>query len=231
MNIFAGTRAKVVMTVMVTVAAGSVFGYWGVGQYEQRVLREDIMWLVRDASLRLRTALTQDSVAAATENEEALLRSFYDHAVAVDGHLEKLRNMDVANAGNLAIAAHDYLTATREILLRRASSQRYRLKLTDDLQSLRNHMRADNRTGAWVTQAVRAKERVEEVYRDFRSASTALGSLLESFPALQARIAPYVEPVALIDESIVNDARMRIAAVARDTTRELDRYANLDRYR
>lgn len=231
MNMFSGTRAKVLLAALVAVAAGSVFGYWGAEKYEQREQREDIMWLVRDASLRLRTALTHDSFAAISENDEALLRSFYDHAVVVDGHLDKLRNMDVSNAGNLAIAAHDYLTATREILLRRASSQRYRLKLSDDLQSLRNHMRADNRTGAWVTQAVRAKERVEEVYRDFRSASTALGSLLESFPALQAKIAPQVDAVTLIDDSTVTEARMRIAAVARDTTRELDRYANLDTYR
>jgi hypothetical protein len=230
MNMLAGVRARVLLAALVTVGAGSVLAYWSAERHEQQEAREDVMWLVRDTSLRLRTALSAEAVDTAVDNNE-LLRSLYEHAVVVDGHLDKLRTIDAPHASKLISAAHDYLTVSRDILLRRASSQRHRLKLADDLQNLRNHMRADNRTGAWITQAVRAKERVEEVYRDFRVASTALGALLESFPALQARIAPHVEAVVLIDDSLVGDARTRIAATARDTTRELDRYANLDTYR
>jgi hypothetical protein len=230
MNAISSIRAKVLLAALVAVVAGSAFGYWGVAGYEQRERRDDIVWLVQDTSLRLRTALASEPAAAIADDSE-VLRSFYEHAVAVDGHLQKLRNMDASNAGNLADAADDYLLTSREILLRRASSQRYRVRFSGDLQQLRNHMRADNRSGAWITAAVRAKERVEEDYRDFRITSNALVTLLDAFPAAQARIAPHVNAAHLIDDAVVAKARERIAVASQSTARELDRYANLNRYR
>lgn len=229
MGLIAGTRTKILLAALITVATGSAFGYWSVAEHEQRERRNDVLWLVQDTSLRLRAALAAEAPAAFSK--EDVLRSLYDHAVAVDGHLHKLRNMELSGIGNLADAAEDYLLTGREILLRRASSQRHRLKVSDDLHRLRNHMRADNRTGAWVTEAVRAKERVEEGYRDYRVASSALGILLQSFPAAQAKIAPHVEAALLIDDNVVNEAHQRITLATRETVRELDRYANLASYR
>lgn len=230
MNITSSIRGKVLLAALVTVVTGSAFGYWGIAGYEQRERHEDIVWLIQDTSLRLRAALAIEPAAVAADDSE-VLRSFYEHAVVVDGHLKKLRDMDASGAGNLARAADDHLLTSREILLRRASSQRYRVKFSGDLQHLRDHMRADNRTGAWITAAVRAKERVDEDYRDFRIASTALVTLLDSFPAAQMKIAPHVDAAHLIDNAAVAKARGRIVAASQATERELDRYANLNRYR
>jgi hypothetical protein len=233
MNIMSGIKAKALFVALVTLAAGSAFGYWsyaGYQQREQRELRDEVAALVQDTSARLRAALAIQPDAVNPENPEAL-RSFYEHAVAVDGHLSKLRNLDASSLGHFADAADDYLLTSREILLRRASSQRYRLKFAGNLQNLHRHMRADNRTGAWITEAIRAKERVEEDYRDYRIASTALGGLLQSLPAAQAKIAPHVGATLLIDDNIVNEAHQRVTMATRDTMRELDRYANLNSYR
>ena len=229
MNIISGTRTKVLLAALVTVATGSAFGYWSALEQEKQWRSHDVLWLVQDTSLRLRAALTTEPPAAFS-NEE-VLRALYDHAVAVDGHLGKLRNMELSGIGNLADAAEDYLLTGREILLRRASSQRYRVKVSDDLHRLRSHMRVDNRSGVWITEAVRAKERVEEGYRDYRVASTALGALLQSFSTAQAKIAPHVEAARLIDDTVVNEAHQRVTVAARETRRELDRYANLNTYR
>jgi hypothetical protein len=229
MNIISGTRTKILIAVLITVSASSALGYWTAADFEQREQRNDVLWLVQDTSLRLRAALATEPPLALSREEA--LRALYDHAAVVDGHLGKLRKMELSGLGNLADAADDYLLTSREILLRRASSQRSRLRVSDDLQRLRSHMRADNRTGGWITEAVRAKERVEEVYRDYRVASGALGVLLQSFPVAQAKIAPHVEAALLIEDNVVNEAHQRVTVATRETMRELDRYANLNSYR
>jgi len=233
MNILTGIRTKALLVTVVTLVASSAFGFWGYAGYqqrEQRELRDEVAALVQDTAARLRVALAGEPGATNPEDHEAL-RALYEHAVAVDGHLTKFRSLDASALGHFADAAEDYLITSREILLRRASSQRYRLKVAADLKNLRAHMRADDRTGAWITAAVRAKERVEEDYRDYRIASTALETLLQSFPSAQARIAPHVAPTQLIDDSLVNDAHQRLALAARETVQEIDRYANLNSYR
>ena len=223
------TRTKLLAGALIAVATGSAFGYWRAAEYEQRERRNDVLWLVQDTSLRLRAALAIEPPAAVSKEE--VLRALYDHAAVVDRHVGKLHSSETSGFGNLADAAEDYLVTSREILLRRASSQRHYLRVADDLQRLRQHMRADNRTGAWITEAVRAKERVEEGYRDYRIASTALVGLLQSFPVAQARIAPHVETALLIDDNVVNEAHQRVTLASRETLRELDRYANLNNYR
>lgn len=233
MHIISGIRAKALLGALVTLAAGSAFGYWGYIGYQQREdreLRDEVAALVQDTAVRLRAALAIQPGGVNPDNPEAL-RSLYDHALVVDAHLTKLRGLDASSLGHFTDAADDYLLTSREILLRRASSQRNRLKFAAGLRGLRNHMRADDRTGAWITAAVRAKERVDEDYRDLRIASTALVTLLDSFPAAQTKIAPHVDATHVIDDAVVATARERIVAASLATERELDRYANLTRYR
>jgi hypothetical protein len=229
-NLVSSVKTKVLVATLVTVLAGSAFGYWGVASYEQQERRDDILWLVQDASLRLRSALAS-APPASNQPGTDVLRFYYDHAVAVDGHLQKLRAMDTSGAENLADAVEHYLITSREILLRRASRERHHGRFNGDLRRLREHMRADDRSGAWITAAVRAKERVEEDYRDFRIATTALIRLLDEFPATQARISPHVAAVHLLDDATLAQARERVGSASQATARELDRYANLNRYR
>ncbi len=230
MNIISGHKAKAVAATLAAVLAGSAFGYWGYGEYRAYELRSEVTELVKDTSLRLRDALSIEPSSMSADNQRTLSK-LYDHAFAVDSHLQKLRDIDASPVEALADAADDYVLTGREILVRHASSQRTRLKLSGSLQALQNHMRADDRTGSWVTQAVRAKERVEEDYRDYRLASNALGKLLESFPASQTKIAPHVEAALLIDESLVNGARQRVLDTSRQTAREIEKIANLNAYR
>lgn len=230
MNIISGRRTNIVVAVLSGILAGSAFGYWGYGEYREHELRSAILEMMADTGQRMRDALSVDAGSAAASNPEALGR-LYDHAVAVDAHLRRLRGMDVSPVDKLGDAADDYVLTSREILLRHASSHRYRLKLSENLAALRDHMRSDDRTGQWVTEAVRAKERVEETFRDYRLATSALGTLLESYPESQAGIAPHVDAAQLIDDSLVTDARNRLRDTFRQVTRDIERIASLAAYR
>jgi hypothetical protein len=84
-------------------------------------------------------------------------------------------------------------------------------------------MRADNRTGAWVREAVKAKDRVEKDYRDYAGAAEALDKLLVSFPASVAKLASSSKAVPLVDEKLVAEARKRSSSAFKLATDEMER--------
>jgi hypothetical protein len=59
---------------------------------------------------------------------------------------------------------------------------------------------------------------VDKDLRDYRIAVESYSTLLESFPASQGRLAPYVAATLLIDPKLMNDARQQA----------LDAYAGAD---
>ncbi len=207
----------------------ALVGYWGYGEYKKRELPRTVSALVRDASLRLQDALKSDSDATAANPEIA--RRLDQHVDAVNGHLLQLRAMDTAAIEAFANAADDYLLTAREIVRRRASDYRYRMALADSTRALHNHMRSDNRTGAWVTQAVQMKERVEVDYRDYRLTTEALAQLLELFSASRAKLAPHVDHAVLAEERAVAAARNRALEALTQATAEVERISQLNAYR
>lgn len=227
---FSGTKSRVAVMALSAALAGSAFGYWSYGEYRQQELRNEVTELVKDTSVRMRDALSAGTLPTSA-NTPVTLRKFYDHAEAADRNFRKLHGMDVAPVEALAGAADDYVLTSREILLRHASSHRYRAKLSGSIQALRNHMRTDDRTGAWVSEAIRAKERVEEDYRDYKIATNALGNLLESFPASRAKMAPHVDAGLLTDEAVVEEARKQVLAASRQAADEIEKARQLASYR
>ena len=227
---FSGLKTKTIVTVLAAALATSALGYWSYGEYRQQELRVAVTGLVKDTSVRMGDALSAETRPTPADTV-VTLRKFYDHAEAVDGNFRKLHNMDVAPVEALAGAADDYILTSREILLRWASSHRYRVKLSGSIMALRNHMRADDRTGAWVSDAIRAKERVEEDYRDYKIAASALGNLLASYPDSRAKMAPYVDAELLTGEALVEAARKQTLAVSRQTADEIEKARQLETYR
>jgi hypothetical protein len=226
---FSGFRTKTAVMVIATAAATSAFGYWGYGELRAHQLREEITALVTDASLRMQAVLSTE-VPLAVESP-AVLRRFYEHAEAVEAHFRKLHDENVAPVASLADAADDYLLTSREILLRRASSERYRQKLAGSIKALREHMGADDHTAAWVSKAVRAKENVEDDYRDYNRAVNALGTLLTTFPAARDKMAPHLDAALLTDEKLVATARTHALAASARAADEIEKIRQLRTYR
>ena len=222
-----GIKAGVIIlsAVVVTAAIG-----WAYSEHRKRELHEAVVALVKDTSLRLGDALSIPASPPSADNPQTG-RKPDDHVATVEQHLLKLRGMDTASLGALAESADDYVLTGREILRRVATSRRYRVQLSGSLQALRDHMRADDRSGSWVQEAVRAKERVEEDYRNYRLSVEALGKLLESFPASRAKMAPHVDAALLTDENLIEEARGRALEGSKYAADEIEKARQLDAYR
>ena len=209
----------IAIAVATLVAAG--LGYWGYGALKKRDLNQTAVAALADASARMREAFNIEAAPVADRAQAA--QKLEAHVAAMDRHLKELQSQDTARNRALADAADHYLFSVREILRKQAESQRHRLLLADSLQALREHMRADNRTSAWVQQAVKAKERVNKDYRGYARAAEALGQFIETFPASQARIAPYVGAAALIPDELTEKARQGALASAKQAAAEVEK--------
>jgi len=227
---FSGIKSKTLATAMAALVAGSAFGYWGYAEYKQREFRTEVIELVGNTSHQLRDALGSTGHIP-SGNSSGYLSKLYDDALAVDANFRKLHSMDVSPAEKLGDAAEDYVLTSREILLRWASSHRYRQRLTASIQALQKHMHSDDRTGAWVSAAVRAKERVEEDYRDYRFTTDALAFLLESFPASRAKISSYVDSPLLSNNALIAETRKQVIDASKHTAEEVHRARQLVSYR
>ncbi len=218
------SRAKLIAVALCVLIAAAA-GWWGYGEHQKRELRKAIVALVADTGARLRGAL-----AATAESPEAA-RKLEEDAAAADRNLAALKGMNAAREQALADAADDYLLTGREILKRLANVQRYRGLLSESLQALLDHMRADDHTGAWVQDAVKARERANKDHRDLSLAAGALDQLLQSFPASQKKIAPFVEPAVLIEGGVVEAARARALDAAKQAAAEIEKTRRLDAFR
>jgi hypothetical protein len=99
------------------------------------------------------------------------------------------------------------------------------------MRTLDGHMRADDRTGEWVTAAVRLKERVEEDYRDYSRALHALDTLLASFPLARDKMLPQIDSASLTDAQFVASVRSEVIAAAALARGEIDLMRQLRVYR
>ena len=212
-----GSRTFLVAAAALIVAAA--LGYWAYGAQKKGELDKAAMALAQETSRHLQEALSTEAGRPSTETVQAI----GEFAAAANRNLEALKRLDAAGNQALVDALDDYLLTSREILGRQAASYRFRRQLLASTQALRDHMRADNRTGAWVREAVQGKERVEKDYRDYQSAAQALDKLLESFPASLARLASRSKGAPLIDDKLVADARKRSSAALQQATDEVEK--------
>jgi hypothetical protein len=208
-----------VVTAAVALAVAVGLGYWAYGTYRKSEAGKEGIALAQDTARRLQEALGAEPGRPSTESVQAM----GEHAAAASRNLDALRRGNAAGKPELMDALDDFVFTGREILVRQAASFRFRQQFLASSQALRDHMRADNRTGAWVREAVQRKERVEKDYRDCASAVEALDKLLESFPPSVARLASSSKAAPLVDERLVAEARKRSNAAFKQATDEMEK--------
>ncbi len=199
---------------------------WGYGAYKTQDLRSSVSASLSDAGGRLRETLSLESGQAPAERLQ-LAKKFEDHAEAVNRHIEQLKQMPAERDRTLADDADGYLVTVREIIRRRAAINRLYVLHTESLAALRDHMRADNRTSAWVQQAVRAKERAEKDFRDYRVMVDAYRTLVETLPPSQKKIAAHIKTAALAEETLLASARERELEGAKRAEAEMEKVRRL----
>jgi hypothetical protein len=204
---------------------GTAAGWWGYSAHQKRELGRAIVALVADTGMRVR------SVLSATADDPEAARKYEEHAAAVERNLARLKELDAAREQALADAADDYILTSREILKRVVESARYRRLLAESLQALNEHMNADTRTGAWVQEAVKARERVNRDHRGYSAAAAALDKLLQDFPGSQKKVAPRVEPAVLIEGALIESARARALEGSKQAQAEVEKTRQLGAFR
>ena len=213
------TGSKNLLIAAVALVAAAALGFWAYGTHRKSETGKAGMALAQETGRHLQEALSTEASRPSSETVQAI----GEYATAASRNLEALKRLDAAGTQALVDALDDYLLTSREILGRQAASYRFRRQLNASTQALRDHMRADNRTGAWVREAVERKERVEKDYRDYRGATEALDKLLESLPASVARLAARSGGAPLIEDKLVAEARKRSSATLKQATDEVEK--------
>lgn len=170
--------------------------------YEKYSRRNQVLSMVKDTSARLRTMLQAHAQAGGGVGEER-------HAAAAEAHVTELRKMNTSSFRPLADAADDYLLTGREILRRASNIENARVRVTTSLDALNAHINTPRGRADWIKEAVRLKDAVNAAVRDYRIAVESYDSLLQTFPASQSKIAPFVEQEVLIDQPMIDAARKR----------------------
>ena len=205
----------------------SALGYWGVSAYRKGQLQKTVTALVKDSSERLQGALAVETVAASEDTAQMVVK-LDDQAQEVDKHVIELRGMSASPNRALVDAAEEYMLTVRQILRNQAASHRYRIQVSASEQALRDHMRtANRRSGNWIKDAVRAKDRMEKEYFDYRISVDAFGRLLESYPATRKKLALQVGAGLLVEEAVAANARKRALAAAKRVADDVERARQL----
>jgi hypothetical protein len=203
------SSVRTIAVVIVAVAAISSLAYWGYDTFKKHETNRTALSLVTDTGVRLREALNIEA-GPPPADAAATLRKIIDHALEVDNHLQRLREMDTLLELTLFDAADSYVLTAREFLRKQVTLHRQRQLLADSMQALLDHrLRTSRRSATWIPEAVRAKERFEKNYREYRNADEAFGVQLDLFPGSQKKIAPHVDKTLLIEDSLIAAVRKR----------------------
>ena len=212
-------RTIVLVLVAAVVVAG--LGYWGYGAYKTRELRGAVGAVLNDAGARLREALSVEA-GPPPEDRAVVVKKLESDAAAVDEAIARVKRLPGQRDRALTDDAEGYLVHVREILRRQAAMNRsYQLHVAS-LRALQDHMRADNRSGAWVSGAVTGKDKADRDFRDYRLASTTYVVLLEGLPAAEKKVERAIGQEARAAPEQLARARGNVLAATKAATAEME---------
>src|SRR5216684_171874 len=220
-----GLTTRTAALLAAALAVASALGYWGVSTYRKSELQKAVTALVKDTSERLQAAL---AIETGTMPADQTVGKLDDHAQEVDKHVLELRDMSASPDRALVDAAEEYMLTVRQILRNQAASHRYRIQVSASDRALRDHMRAaKRRSGSWIQEALRAKDRLEKDYFDYRISVDAFGRLLESYPSTRKKLALQVGAGLLVEEAVAANARKRALATSKRGADDVERTRQL----
>jgi hypothetical protein len=221
-----GSATRTTALGLAALVIASALGYWGVSAYRKGQLQRAVTALVKDSSERLQGALAVETEAV--QDDARMVRGLDDQAQEVDKHVIELRGISASPNQALVDAAEEYMLTVRQILRNQAASHRYRIQVSASERALRDHMRtAGRRSGSWIQEALRAKDRMEKEYFDYRISVDAFGRLLESYPATRSKLALQVGAGLLVEEAVAANARKRALATSKRVADDVERARQL----
>ena len=214
-------RTKSIGLAVVAVAVAAGIAYWGYGAYKTREMRGSVATVLKSAGGSMREALALQA-GPLSADRTAPVKQLDGHIASVDKSIDQFKRLRLERDRALTDAADSYLVTVREILRAQARMHRAYQLHNESLGSLRDHMRVDDRRGAWVTGAVRAKDRAERDFRDYRLANSTYATLLGSLPTEQKKIES-VARGALAPADQISRAREQALALGKEAAAEMEK--------
>jgi hypothetical protein len=205
---------------LLVLAAAAAFG-WAYSEYRKRALHAAVVALVADTSVRLREVVSGGSTPTADQAE--VVRKLEGEAAEIDRHLEALRRLNPAPNRALVDAAELYVVTARELARRMASSHRHRVELQQSAAALRALVESvDPRSGSWIEETLRARERAERDYFSYRLAVEAAANLLGSLREATRELGRYADASLLLEERLRAKGEAQAREAARQAADELE---------
>src|SRR5688572_20111452 len=145
----AGYSARTIAILAAATVVAALAAYWGYGAYQQRQLRNSVGTALKASAERMREMVGVESGSVAGDRF-ALAKKLEGYAASVDGSITEVKRLPVERNRALTDDADSYLVTAREIFRRQARMHHSYQLYADSLRALNEHMRSDNRTGAWV---------------------------------------------------------------------------------
>lgn len=205
-----GGKSKAITAVLVLALSASM-GYFLLVEKQRRDQRQNVVRLLGDTTVHLRTALNG---AAAPEL-----------VTRIDSNLKLAR---APRQPELAMAAEQYIHGAREIVRRRADAERLTREAAMSRRALSMHMSAAaGRDTYWIRVATDLKKRVERDHFELELSLKALSTLLYTLPESQKRLEPHVGAALLLEEGERRAARERAEETAKRAHEELEKVRRL----
>jgi hypothetical protein len=172
------------------VVVAALGGWWGYSSYRVHSLRQAVVPQVQAADAKLREALgaaLEPDPAQAGQAAAALEAMAQD----IEGRLAGLRALDAAPDPTRVASAEETLDNAAALVRAQVSVVRTGLGFAQARAALRAHMRGvGTRGGAWVSEAIELKRRLDKAYFDYKFALDALKARLGDVPdaALAAQV-------------------------------------------
>lgn len=191
-------------------------GYWSFERKQTAREQATLLALLEGATKALAADLAPEQDAASQS------RALSAAAQRIDQDAAMLRNTPSDRVADLSADSAQYLDTARELLKRRATLLALHPRVRSGMAQFREHMLNGRGATAWISEAVRLKNRLEEDYRDYRGTIETHTRLSDVYAEDYRRLAQRVPTQLLAGLEDVALAQERVAALGEAADKEME---------
>lgn len=207
---------RIGVATLVLALAGAL-GWWLYKGNQKRVLQQDVLAQVQDATKRLREAIAL--IPAGPESRGPL----EEHFAALKASVAKLQASDVALNPPLVFAADAYISDVHALARRQLATLAGREAVRADIGAINEHLRAaGTRSTEWIRQALPLKQRLEKSFFDFRLAAGGLEKSLRALRNSGKQMAAQVPAELVIVQQELFAAEKKLAELTAQVERQVE---------
>jgi len=186
-------------------AIACALGWWVHKETQKRELKQHVVALVQDSTVRLREAL---QLLTAEPGAHAKLEADF---TTLEGNVDKTRTLNASIDPTLVEASIAYVTDVHALLRRQLALHAGRDAVRIDIGEINNHLRtAGTRSPDWIGQALALKQRLERSFFDYRFAAGGLEKSLGALNETSTKLRTYVPVTVVVEDDAIFVAKKRL---------------------